>query len=80
MIKSVALKLAVLKDNCSSSSNHHDINLDRITMIAVSRSIFLGEPGDGTILVEHQYYESTKSVPVRHSGIWHPVKSVGRTS
>ena len=48
-------------------------------MIAVSRSIFLGEPGDDTILVEHQYYESTKSVPVRHSGIWHPVKSVGRT-
>ena len=23
--------------------------------------------------VEHRYYESTKSVPVRHSGIWHPV-------
>ena len=35
--------------------------------------------GDGTALVEHQYYESTQSVPVRHSGIWHPVVTVGRT-
>ena len=35
--------------------------------------------GDGTTLVEHQYYESTQSVPVRHSGIWHPVVTVGRT-
>ena len=35
--------------------------------------------GDGTTLVEHQYYESTKSVPVGHSGTWHPLKTVGRT-
>ena len=35
--------------------------------------------GDGTTLVEHQFYESTKSVPVGHSGTWHPLKTVGRT-
>ena len=38
MIKCAAIELAVLKDNCSGSSNHHDINLDRITMIAVLRN------------------------------------------
>ena len=28
--------------------------------------------------VQHQCFEGTKSVPVEHSGIWHPVDTGGR--
>ena len=28
--------------------------------------------------VQHRYFEGTKSVPVEHSGIWHPIDTGGR--